>query len=398
MAKKIINIFLVFAIVVFLGCTSKAGEIYTAEARGYYENPINGQIEDPGNNPGIGDGMVSNSVYALALIEKDDNGKLYATVRYKLRDQISDIRMWVQDKGSDSFTEVPVEETKNSGKTGDFRFEIPSTEALIKSSFFVKPMGRSVIFFVTLGNLQQGNTDFKAYVSTSSENDDNGNGKNSNINEPKKRDDAETPKVAVGINNSKTGEKTINNKNSRLGKEPDNSTKTVNRNLPENKTEKKNFGFSHGLLTNKDFGDEQKSIVKNEKKPPLGPISKAFLMLLIVILGILISALIIGAAVILILYKKIKDKNEKIESYIEKKKNRENISNEESKKIGRSDLIMKEKNTDEYDEKHLYKENPECENTKKVSKGINSQIKDESIWDRHPGFLEEEENNDKQSK
>lgn len=251
MAKKIISIIAVFALVILFGSTSNAGEIYTAEARGHYENPVNSQVEDAGNNPEIGEGMVSNSVYALALIEKDDNGKLYATVRYKLRDQISNVRMWVQNKGSESFTEVPVEETKNAGKTGDFRFEIPSTDALIKSSFFVEPMGRDVVFFVTLGNLQEGNTDFKTYVSASDKNPEgdssSGGGDISNNGSPS----------SGGTENNNGNRTSANTKKqlsgSRKGTKNSNS---VNKSRPselsgENKEKdnqgKSRFGFSHGL-------------------------------------------------------------------------------------------------------------------------------------------------------
>lgn len=82
---------LIFIVVMFLSFISLqdinqkvfAGEVYTSETIGHYKNPFDGSIEDPGNNPGIGEGMVSNVVSGLSLIEKDDDGKLYATLRYR---------------------------------------------------------------------------------------------------------------------------------------------------------------------------------------------------------------------------------------------------------------------------------------------------------------------------
>src|SRR3712207_9401463 len=84
---------ILLALVIIIGVFKvnvRAGEVYTAAARGYYHHPVTKVVEDPGNNPGIGEGMVNNVVYGVALIEKDDNGKLYATVRYNLRDNIKD--------------------------------------------------------------------------------------------------------------------------------------------------------------------------------------------------------------------------------------------------------------------------------------------------------------------
>ena len=70
------NTILLALVMVFIAFTTnaKAGEVYTAVARGYYDHPVTHVIEDPGNNPGIGEGMVNNVVYGVALIEKDDDG------------------------------------------------------------------------------------------------------------------------------------------------------------------------------------------------------------------------------------------------------------------------------------------------------------------------------------
>ena len=164
--KKILLQILAFTLTLIFSFTSPvyAGEVYTASTTGYYSHPVTGEIEDAGNNPGIGQGMVDNVVNGFSLIEKDDDGRLYATVRYSLRDNIENVRVWVQNRGDASFTQVQVEETKHEGGKGDFRFEIPSTDCVIKSSFFVGPMGRDVIFFMDFASLEEGNTEKKVRV------------------------------------------------------------------------------------------------------------------------------------------------------------------------------------------------------------------------------------------
>ena len=324
--RKIKVLFAAAVLVLSLGLKSEAGEIYTAEARGHYANPVNGDIEDAGNNFGIGEGMVGNSVYGLALVEKDDSGKLYATVRYRLRDQIKDVKMWVQDKGADSFTEVPVEETQNTGKTGDFRFEIPSTDALIKSSFFVNPMGRDVVFFVTIGNLQEGNTDFKAFVSSSGATGDSSGGEESSYREKNQAQDVKTPERSASKSEKNTGPKNaVLNKEKSLGSKVaenrDNPLKTDS----EKKKSENSHGFSHGLLTNRDFEDNGEKNKEKRKSKPLGPITRGIILFAEIVGGIIFSIIILAAAAILILYKYIKYENNKMENTIYPQKRKEKI-------------------------------------------------------------------------
>lgn len=328
--KKYIGIICIVFIFLFVFFKQdvNAGELYTAEAVGHYENPVNGEIEDPGNNSGIGEGMVSNTVYGLALVEKDDDGKLFATIRLRRRNHIKDVRMWVQTKGTSGFSEAPVEETKSSGDTGDFRFEIPSTDSVIKSSFFVNQMGRAVIFFITLDNMEEGNTDFKALVSTSASNN-NVQSSNSNTEGSSEKNQGEENKSQSSKNSvEKKSEKNkgskleTENKNKALNKKKegkknvlkskDKDSTISDKESDDKKIEQSELGYDHGLLTNSDFNDNKKK--EKEKSRPLGPLSLGIIVFLIVVSAIIFTIFILGAIFVWILYEKTKKENLQIES------------------------------------------------------------------------------------
>ena len=48
-----------------------------AKTTPYYSHPVTGVIEDPGNNPGIGQGMTENVVSPQALVETTDDGRIF---------------------------------------------------------------------------------------------------------------------------------------------------------------------------------------------------------------------------------------------------------------------------------------------------------------------------------
>ncbi len=331
--KKTIGVFCVLFIFLFVFFKQdvSAGELYTAEAVGHYANPSNGKVEDPGNNPGIGEGMVSNTVYGLALVEKDDNGKLFATVRLRQRNHIKDVRMWVQSKQGGGFSEVSVEETKSSGDTGDFRFEIPSTDSVIKSSFFVNQMGRAVIFFITLDNIEEGNTDFKAFVSTSdSSSNSQGGSQASDANN--EAGQAEQARTQVNKNNAEkeSNKSRVSNSENRKSNNALIKKKESKKSIPKNKVnassdfsekdndkkiEQSDLGYNHGLLTNSDFNDNIKK--EKEKSRPLGPLSLGIIIFFIVVSAIIFTIFVLGAIFIWILYEKTKRENLQIESELE---------------------------------------------------------------------------------
>ncbi len=339
--KNYIGLFCIVAMftLVFFKQDVSAGEVYTAEALGHYSNPISGEVEDSGNNPGIGNGMVSNTVHSIALIEKDDNGKLFATVRYGRRPHIKDVKMWVQANASSGFREVPVEETQTAGDTGDFRFEIPSTDALIKSSFFVNDMGRDVIFFVTLDNLEEGSGDFKTFVSLSSPSSNQeeatsrsqssssqerkaDEGKNKNKNKSRTSSSSQKAEKSSNKNKEPASKKKEERKSTKQARETGKKLKepkTTNKveKSSDEKINQADLGYAHGLLTNSDFDDD--SAKKEEGKKALGPLSMGIMIFLIVVAAIIFTVFILGAVFVWLIYEKTKKENLILESRLESK-------------------------------------------------------------------------------
>lgn len=150
---------------------AETGTAYIATATASYKHPVTGVIEDSGNNEGLGQSMTESVLNSKALIEKTDSGKLYATVRIFLTDNISDIKFWTQKRGASSFQSVSatlMQENIGGVYCSDYRFQIPAEDAIVKASFYVTPMGRDVIFFFDFSNLKEGSDDFIVSVNQSS--------------------------------------------------------------------------------------------------------------------------------------------------------------------------------------------------------------------------------------
>lgn len=140
--------------------------VYTAATNPTYENPATGAIEDAAgsSNVALAESMVTSIVYETALIERDTDGTLYASLRFKLADQISSIALEVSADGS---SYEPVEaaqmqtgtDSATSTATADYRFAIPSETATVRCSMDVIPMGRAVVYFISFGALQEGDAD-----------------------------------------------------------------------------------------------------------------------------------------------------------------------------------------------------------------------------------------------
>lgn len=146
---------------------AETGTAYIAKATASYKHPVTGVIEDTGNNEGLGQSMTESVLHAKALIEKTESGKIYATVRIFLTDNISDIKFWTQKRGASSFNSVSatlMQENIGGVYCSDYRFQIPSEDAVVKASFYVTPMGRDVVFFFDFSNLKEGSDDFLVSV------------------------------------------------------------------------------------------------------------------------------------------------------------------------------------------------------------------------------------------
>ena len=137
---------------------SASNGIYTATATSHYRHPTTGVIEDSGGEGSavLGQSMTDSALNKAALVEVDSSGATWVTIRLNLMDNIQSPQFQV-DGSSVSATLMQEDYTNN---TADFRMQVPSENAIIRCNMYVIPMGRDVIFYITVGNLQSGSGDF----------------------------------------------------------------------------------------------------------------------------------------------------------------------------------------------------------------------------------------------
>lgn len=141
-----------------VSATAASNGIYIATATPHYRHPVTGKIEDSGGDGSavLGQSMTESATYRKALVEVDGKGNTFVTVRLKLMDNIQDPKFQVDGKV------VSVEPMKENytDNTADFRMKVNSEKSVIRCEMYVVPMGRSVIFYITVSGLQAGSGDF----------------------------------------------------------------------------------------------------------------------------------------------------------------------------------------------------------------------------------------------
>ena len=142
--------------------------IYTATATSHYRHPTTGVIEDSGGEGSyvLGQSMTESALNKSALVEVDPQGNTYVTVRLNLMDNIQNPQFQVDGSRNGNFSAVSatVMQEDFTNNTTDFRMQVPSENAIIRCNMYVIPMGRDVIFYITVGNLQSGSGDFVTSV------------------------------------------------------------------------------------------------------------------------------------------------------------------------------------------------------------------------------------------
>lgn len=132
--------------------------IYLATATPHYRHPTTGVIEDAGGDGSavLGQSMTESALYRQALVEVDPHGTTYVTVRLKLMDNIQNPQFQV-DSSAVSASLMQEDYTEN---TADYRMRVGSENSVIRCNMYVVPMGREVIFYITVSALQSGSGDF----------------------------------------------------------------------------------------------------------------------------------------------------------------------------------------------------------------------------------------------
>lgn len=193
--------------------------IYTATATPHYRNPLTGKIEDSGGEDSevLGQSMTESATYTKALVEVDSNGNTYITVRLKLMDNIQNPTFKVDG----SSVSASLMQEDYSANTADYRMKVASENSVIRCSMYVVPMGRDVIFFITVSNLNSGSGDFVTSISVnnnksnnSSNNANSSNNSYSNNNSGNNNNSSHEPAESSNNSSSSKSSDKKNNKNS----------------------------------------------------------------------------------------------------------------------------------------------------------------------------------------
>lgn len=193
--------------------------IYTATATTHYRNPLTGKIEDSGGEDSevLGQSMTESATYTKALVEVDSNGNTYVTVRLKLMDNIQNPTFKVDG----SSVSASLMQEDYSANTADYRMKVASENSVIRCSMYVVPMGRDVIFFITVSNLNSGSGDFVTSISVnnnksnnSSNNANSSNNSYSNNNSGNNNNSSYEPAESSNNSSSSKSSDKKNNKNS----------------------------------------------------------------------------------------------------------------------------------------------------------------------------------------
>lgn len=132
--------------------------IYIAAATSHYRHPITGEIEDAGGDGSavLGQSMTESALYPEALVEVDPQGNTYVTIRLKLMDNIEDPQFQVDG----DWVSADLMQEDYSVNTADYRMYVYSEYSVIRCNMYVVPMGREVIFYITVSDLTPGSDDF----------------------------------------------------------------------------------------------------------------------------------------------------------------------------------------------------------------------------------------------
>ena len=206
--------------------------IYTATATPHYRNPLTGKIEDSGGEDSevLGQSMTESATYTKALVEVDSNGNTYITVRLKLMDNIQNPTFKVDG----SSVSASLMQEDYSANTADYRMKVASENSVIRCSMYVVPMGRDVIFFITVSNLNSGSGDFVTSISVnnnksnnSSNNENSSNNSYSNNNSGNNNNSSYEPAESSNNSSSSKSSDKKNNTNSDKNKSKETTAPTT---------------------------------------------------------------------------------------------------------------------------------------------------------------------------
>jgi hypothetical protein len=116
-----------------------------------YVNPITLEIEDPGNNPGLGQGMTEELILKTpASLLIDAEGSVFITFRVGLVKESQDFRLELLDTQGKATKAIPynIVAEQPDENTQDIQIKVPDQNAVLRVSLVSIPMGREVVGFV----------------------------------------------------------------------------------------------------------------------------------------------------------------------------------------------------------------------------------------------------------
>ncbi len=152
---------LALSVILVLSLSGYAYSTEMATVHAHYSHPLSGMIEDAGNNAGIGQGMVENVTHSTALFE-EIHGQYYACIRMNMVEYLDDVNFAVQDGGEGDFYALNYQVVQKNEESVDYRFVLPSKDAVVRVSCFIAPMNRNVIYYLSFSDFIAGNSDFIA--------------------------------------------------------------------------------------------------------------------------------------------------------------------------------------------------------------------------------------------
>lgn len=126
--------------------------------------------------------MTEGALKTESLIEVDPEGRMYATIRLGLMDNIENPQFKVQKDGHSDFYDVSADLMKENydNNESDFRFEIQNENAIVRCTFYVVAMGRDVVSYIDFDNIRVGSGDFVTSVEVRQNDNNNNNGNDNN--------------------------------------------------------------------------------------------------------------------------------------------------------------------------------------------------------------------------
>lgn len=138
--------------------------VYTADMVVSYYNPDTGTVDDGGtSNAALGDGMCRSATNKTCLVEVDQDGSVWITVRLLLQSSCKDVALYSRT-GYNSYSQASYEITSEDAGTDsiDYRIKVADVGTKLKASMYVTPMGRDVLWYlyVDTATLTEGSGDF----------------------------------------------------------------------------------------------------------------------------------------------------------------------------------------------------------------------------------------------